>query len=868
MARRPSTADSGLMNERSEAVDFDLDLGLFLSDEAFSDVFPRDPPSHYGAGDGRQSEEGHMSASSSVSGGVPLSDVVDETIYSKPLRESSPNATTDRTKVGSRFTSANIRTLKIWFENHERHPYPTPEQVERLLKQTGLSKRQLTNWFANTRRRRKVRPSGSSTPIGTESGSNPMDIPVRRPTPMAFEQMNPMQRWEHSPPQSEPALVADISRAVAASSRLSGLPARSRSSAGSWENASTISSVGTSQSSGGSRSNLSAYSRSSSKPPSPLETLRRDSTRRRRRAMVRVHSGNRLSLRQTNTYQCTFCAETFKTRYDWQRHEKSLHLSLEEWICSPHGSTTTHPEKGVICVYCEEVNPSQQHLDAHHQAACSERSVEERTYYRKDHLRQHLKLVHKTSQMSRTAESWKVTTDNVRSRCGFCGISLESWATRGDHIGDHYRDDGNTMSDWKGNWGFETHILAKVDNAVPPCVIQFEQSAPVPFCASVSPAGSAPSAYELLKLEVEYFVRNYFEAHESLPSDDQLIYEACTIIYASEFLQHNGTATAASWLRDLLMSSTELSEKARLRPMNQCYQLAKLSASQLLIIGKTDIFEDCELEAQLCRHLGDHLVLGLSPSDDDLQQEACVILNRVESASTNPSRRFTGFLVRLMWKSTSWLAPLRQRAEYFASGSYQELIPYPDPTTNMTSGQLNDFFTGLAELNQLTGAAEKLIPTTATAITRKMQSAIPAGTVDTQASSSYCNSEGHQDCISPGFSFDAMPMKSGDFYTRLQTAKTMFEGSGHSLRESGGSKGTGMPFFLNDPNRYARLAGELSRFVASTISPRNPNMHIPSDDELRYHARWVIFEDDDPWNQTAADIPEWLADFKKGVGLE
>lgn len=26
------------------------------------------------------------------------------------------------------------------------------------------------------------------------------------------------------------------------------------------------------------------------------------------------------------TYQCTFCTETFKTKHDWQRHEKSLHL--------------------------------------------------------------------------------------------------------------------------------------------------------------------------------------------------------------------------------------------------------------------------------------------------------------------------------------------------------------------------------------------------------------------------------------------------------------------------------------------------------------------------------------------------------------
>ncbi|KAK1634023.1 hypothetical protein BDP81DRAFT_473585 [Colletotrichum phormii] len=758
MARSFSIADNGLTNTRSDEADCDFDLALFLSDEAFSDIFPRNSRDHDSAVDGINFNDGRISASSSVSGGVPLSEERDG---NEPIQD-VPNATASGTKVGSRFTSANIRVLKTWSDNHERHPYPTPDQAERLLKQTGLSKQQLTDWFANTHRRRRIRPGGTSTPARTEAGSSPIDVPVRRPTPMAFEKMNPMQRWEHSPPDSEPALAADISRAVAASSRRPRLLGRSRSSAGPWENASSISSVGTSQSSGGSRSNASAYSHGSSKSPTPMEAPRRDPNRRRRRAMVKERRGNRLNLRQINTYQCTFCAETFKTKYDWQRHEKSLHLSLEEW-----------------------------HLDDHHQAACSERPAEERTYYRKAHLRQHLKLLHKTSQMSKTAE------------------------TRGDHIADHYRDDGNTMSDWKGDWGFEPQILAKVDNAVPPCVIQFEQSAPVPFCASVSPAGSAPSAYELLKLEVEYFVRNYFEQHERLPSDDEVIYEACTIIYASEFFRPSGTSNASSWLRDLLMSSTELSEKARLRPMNQCYELAKLRASHLQIIDKADIFEDCELEVQLCRHLREHIVLGLTPSDDDLQQEACVILNRI------PWR------TRLVLNSMA-------------------------------------FFAGLAELDQLTGEAERLIPTTG----GEVRSTSQFGPAFAQKSSSYCDPVEDKGYISPCFASDTMPTKPSDLYTRLQTAKSIFEGSGHSPRQSERSRGTDMPCFLNDPNRYARLAGELSRFVTTTISPQNPNMHIPSDDELIYHARWVIFDDDDPWNQTAADISEWLAEFKKGVGLE
>jgi uncharacterized Zn-finger protein len=53
------------------------------------------------------------------------------------------------------------------------------------------------------------------------------------------------------------------------------------------------------------------------------------------------------------TFQCTFCTETFKTKHDWERHEKSLHLSLERWVCTLEGPTRFSTEWGCpACVYC------------------------------------------------------------------------------------------------------------------------------------------------------------------------------------------------------------------------------------------------------------------------------------------------------------------------------------------------------------------------------------------------------------------------------------------------------------------------------------------------------------------------------------
>lgn len=42
---------------------------------------------------------------------------------------------------------------------------------------------------------------------------------------------------------------------------------------------------------------------------------------------------------------------------------------------------------------------------------------------------------------------------------------------------------------------------------------------------------------------------------------------------------------------------------------------------------------------------------------------------------------------------------------------------------------------------------------------------------------------------------------------------------------------------------YKRLAKGLSRFVASTTSPRNPSAHMPTDEELQYQARWIWYEE-------------------------
>jgi hypothetical protein len=374
-------------------------------------------------------------------------------------------------KVGARFSRESVRVLRGWLSTRHRHPYPSEEEKEQLRQQTGLNKTQITNWLANARRRGKVRAPRSTSP-SVNNYAHAMDIP-RRATP-ALENMNPMERWQHSPPENEPASVTAIAKAVTSSTFSSGQDSPYTSyghtddgSNRSLCNVSSTSSLRTSHSSA--NSFASAFSHKSRGSFGSFDSFGNRGRRRRRRQAPKPVKASVMNQQPPRTFQCTFCTETFKTKHDWQRHEKSLHLSLERWVCSPDGPTQFCTDYDHLrCVYCGLPNPPAGHEEIHNHSSCAERSLGERTFYRKDHLRQHLNLVHDVKFQSFSMETWKVATPEIRSRCGFCGIIMDSWSIRVDHLAEHFKG-GKSMADWKGDWGFERQVLDIVENGMPPC---------------------------------------------------------------------------------------------------------------------------------------------------------------------------------------------------------------------------------------------------------------------------------------------------------------------------------------------------------------------------------------------------------------
>jgi Homeobox KN domain len=413
-------------------------------------------------------------------------------------------------RSGARFPKEAVILLRKWMDAHKQNPYPTEEEKEDLQNRTGLNATQVSNWLANTRRRNKAkRTRGVSPSMHVSGSSSSRPIPTGRMVAAeTWEAMHPMDRWKISPPENEPALVSDIANAVANSKLRTLEPSAprsgSRTNVDSSESGSIMSmrrppsvtsletGISESQQSSGSFSTRSIGSSRSLGSKNSLVSSgsgNRKDKRRRRKVVARLNS-NLNSQKDNRPFQCTFCTDTFRTKYDWIRHEKSLHLTLEKWICAPLGGVIASPD-GTMCVFCGEVNPTENHLESHNHTACHDKGLEGRTFYRKDHLRQHLRLVH-GCKMIDTMESWKSETMHIRSRCGFCEAKFETWAERCDHLSRHFRD-GAKMKDWRGCRGLDPEVGRHVTHAMPAFLIGNEATTPNPFSATIeSSMGHSP----------------------------------------------------------------------------------------------------------------------------------------------------------------------------------------------------------------------------------------------------------------------------------------------------------------------------------------------------------------------------------------
>ncbi|KAH8893938.1 hypothetical protein GQ53DRAFT_622560, partial [Thozetella sp. PMI_491] len=346
------------------------------------------------------------------------------------------------------------RPLRNWLACHLDNPYPTEQEKEGLAKQSGLSKAQVVNWFANARRRQK-----QSAQATAHNRIHPTGSPM--PSPLA--DMTPLERWRHSPPEDDSVSTSAIEKILKSSA--AALPRSADNSdherikspsstgssiyadfrpryAGSNSGSSSFVSYGTVED-GGASFSVSQHGSDDSRSDAPVFKPR-------------------LKRPRDSLYECTFCLRKFNMKHDWSRHERSVHMpSLDTWICGiplPPSQAqlvwrVSHdaPE----CVFCGQAAPDEEHFQSHEFESCQERPVEERTFTRKDHLWQHLYKFHGC----RKWDGWipdlaklQQTLDCTPSRCGFCDTAMASWHLRAEHLAAHFRA-GMTMSQWTGTTG-------------------------------------------------------------------------------------------------------------------------------------------------------------------------------------------------------------------------------------------------------------------------------------------------------------------------------------------------------------------------------------------------------------------------------
>ena len=172
---------------------------------------------------------------------------------------------------------------------------------------------------------------------------------------------------------------------------------------------------------------------------------------------ISIHIASSGSGKPENRFFCTVmgCHGSFKNASDWKRHEAGMHgYSDREWICMLTEAFKTHSE----CVFCLETMESIDHLTKHVIAPCSDKCTIERTFFRKDLLKQHVLHVHLAGEPNSVKKNftvpheWSKDVDSSAYEsdscwCGFCGRTFESVATRMDHVAQHFRA-GKDMATW------------------------------------------------------------------------------------------------------------------------------------------------------------------------------------------------------------------------------------------------------------------------------------------------------------------------------------------------------------------------------------------------------------------------------------
>ncbi|KAF1833451.1 hypothetical protein BDW02DRAFT_631203 [Decorospora gaudefroyi] len=317
----------------------------------------------------------------------------------------------------SKLESHALRCLQNWLRENQNNPYPDTDTKRSLAQRCGITEKQVTTWFTNVRaRRRLVNPTGHSNPASEDEG----DHQSRLSSVASTSRIDNNTLSSYATPDD--LCYSDVPQT--ANSNF-GQPGPITSRRGKKKDYGQMIRVPP------------VAPQSSSIPPTPVSA-----------STTNISS-------ETGTWQCTFCYQPVAPK-SWRRHEETQHRPKRKWTCLHTGPSITLPSipaTPAVCVFCTLPNPSDDHFRSSHRIIeCMNKSADERTFLRPDHLRQHVKNFHKSALRDVVRDTWRregagthVTETWI---CGFCAQTLTTWDKRETHIAGHFKD-GLTMLDWR-----------------------------------------------------------------------------------------------------------------------------------------------------------------------------------------------------------------------------------------------------------------------------------------------------------------------------------------------------------------------------------------------------------------------------------
>ncbi|OCL04157.1 hypothetical protein AOQ84DRAFT_391737 [Glonium stellatum] len=333
--------------------------------------------------------------------------------------------------------------VKAWFDAHKHNPYASNDEKAALAHSTGLTLKQISDCLSNLRARTLLKGGNASN--------------TRNQT---FQYEASLSGGSADGPRMPSRKIGTVSAGdtSVSSPQISELP---QSALGDNTQDGEESARGSSH-----QSNYAISPDFSCSPTilgdfqdiSPLDLCRKG----KRKFMPTlnlesVETGslcNDSQIRAGRPFHCTFCLKTWKSHYEWRRHE-ATHVVAKKWTCMPEDVAINDNR----CAFCDLEFPPLAHLGEHNVRICLEKAIPARAFARKDHLKQHIEQVHLLGQDHGFTDPGKILDCWSRDAnecelvpgalwCGFCGTSFESWKERVKHVSSHFQK-GAKIADWR-----------------------------------------------------------------------------------------------------------------------------------------------------------------------------------------------------------------------------------------------------------------------------------------------------------------------------------------------------------------------------------------------------------------------------------